>query len=101
VRTAAKEALQRMGSEVWSALVPYLDHADTFARNGAAEVLQNTGVYQQLLLEEATGRIDRYRRDVLLLLAQAGGPEMWNIRLAQLPITRARRAEMQRPPSPS
>ena len=39
VRLAAKESLQLLGEEVWSVLVPYLDHDDGFARNGAAEVL--------------------------------------------------------------
>jgi len=100
VRSAAKQTLESFGPVAAPWVIPFLVHSDRFARNGAAEVLQNTGVYEQLLLEEATGRIDRYRRDVLLLLAQAGGPEMWNIRLAQLPITRARRSEMERPPSP-
>ena len=53
VRTAAKDALQRMGSEVWSSLVPFLDHADEFARNGAAEVLQNVGILDSLIVLEA------------------------------------------------
>ena len=57
VRLAAKESLQQMGEEVWSVLVPYLDHEDAFARNGAAEVLQNIGVLDSLIvLEAATSR---------------------------------------------
>ena len=64
VRTAAKDALQRMGSEVWSSLVPYLDHADAFARNGAAEVLQNVGILDSLIVlrRPPGGRVRRRSR---------------------------------------
>lgn len=77
VRTAAKEALQRMGPEVWSALVPYLDHADAFARNGAAEVLQNIGILDSLIiLEAATVRPSPDKIDMLRKIASAGGTRM-------------------------
>jgi HEAT repeat protein len=77
VRTAAKEALQRMGSEVWSVLVPYLDHADAFARNGAAEVLQNIGILDSLIvLEAATSRPSPAKVEMLRKIAAAGGTRM-------------------------
>ena len=77
VRTASKEALQRMGPEVWSALVPYLDHPDTFARNGAAEVLQNIGILDSLIvLEAATARPSRDKIEMLRKIASAGGTRM-------------------------
>jgi HEAT repeat protein len=77
VRTAAKEALQRMGTEVWSALVPYLDHPDTFARNGAAEVLQNIGILDSLIvLEAATARPSAAKIEMLRKIASAGGTRM-------------------------
>lgn len=77
VRTAAKEALQRMGPEVWSALVPYLDHADAFARNGAAEVLQNIGILDSLIiLEAATARPSPEKIEMLRKIASAGGARM-------------------------
>jgi HEAT repeat protein len=77
VRTAAKESLQRMGPEVWSALVPYLDHADAFARNGAAEVLQNIGILDSLIiLEAATVRPSAEKIDMLRKIASAGGTRM-------------------------
>ena len=77
VRTAAKESLQRMGPEVWSALVPYLDHADAFARNGAAEVLQNIGILDSLIiLEAATVRPSPEKVDMLRKIASAGGTRM-------------------------
>ena len=53
VRLAVKESLQQLGDEVWAVLVPYLDHEDGFARNGAAEVLQNIGVLDSLIVLEA------------------------------------------------
>ena len=77
VRTAAKEALQRMGPEVWSALVPYLDHPDPFARNGAAEVLQNIGILDSLIvLEAATARPSPAKIEMLRKIAAAGGTRM-------------------------
>jgi HEAT repeat protein len=77
VRTAAKDALQRMGSEVWSTLVPFLDHEDQFARNGAAEVLQNIGILDSLIvLEAATARPSQTKLEMLKKIASAGGSRM-------------------------
>jgi HEAT repeat protein len=77
VRTAAKEALQRLGSEIWATLVPYLDHPDAFARNGAAEVLQNIGILDSLIvLEAATGRPSTDKIAMLRKIAAAGGTRM-------------------------
>ncbi len=49
VRDAAKETLSAFGKDVAAALVPALDSPDRFARNGAAEVLQDIGVVDSLL----------------------------------------------------
>jgi len=49
VRAAAKEALEARPERALAVLMDYLDHDDEFARNGAAEVLQNTGVLDTLL----------------------------------------------------
>jgi len=77
VRLAAKESLQRLGGESWSILVPYLDHRDTFARNGAAEVLQNTGVLDSLIvMEAATSGPSPAKIDMLRKIAAAGGTRM-------------------------
>ena len=77
VRLAARESLQQMGEEVWSVLVPYLDHADAFARNGAAEVLQNIGVLDSLIvLEAATARPSASKVEMLRKIAAAGGTRM-------------------------
>jgi HEAT repeat protein len=54
VRAAVKDALQAMGPAVTGAVAGWLAHPDRFARNGAAEVLQNLGV-----LAEIAGRRTR------------------------------------------
>jgi HEAT repeat protein len=51
VRTAAKDALRGMGSEAVPSLVAVLGHEDPFARNGAAEVLQDIGFVDFLALD--------------------------------------------------
>jgi HEAT repeat protein len=77
VRLAAKESLQQLGDEVWAVLVPYLDHEDGFARNGAAEVLQNIGVLDSLIvLEAATARPSAAKLEMLRKIASAGGTRM-------------------------
>lgn len=77
VRLAAKESLQQLGDEVWAVLVPYLDHEDGFARNGAAEVLQNIGVLDSLIvLEAATTRPSAAKLEMLRKIASAGGTRM-------------------------
>lgn len=77
VRLAAKESLQQLGDEVWAVLVPYLDHEDGFARNGAAEVLQNIGVLDSLIvLEAATSRPSATKLEMLRKIAAAGGTRM-------------------------
>ncbi len=93
VRSAVKEALVAAGPAVESALVPYLSHPDYFARNGAAEVLQNTGGFERLLMIEARGPSNPRRLAVLEMLASAGGLRMWDGVLLRLPPeaqTRAR-----------
>lgn len=77
VRLAAKESLQQLGDEVWSVLVPYLDHEDGFARNGAAEVLQNIGVLDSLIvLEAVTANPSTAKLEMLRKIASAGGTRM-------------------------
>ncbi len=77
VRLAVKESLQQLGDEVWSVLVPYLDHEDGFARNGAAEVLQNIGVLDSLIvLEAVTAKPSTAKLEMLRKIASAGGTRM-------------------------
>jgi len=72
VRLAAKETLEAMGPAVWPDVVPYLSHADRFARNGAAEVLQNLGLLDTWIVEAARGLAPPERLQVLRQAAGAG-----------------------------
>jgi hypothetical protein len=76
VRVAAKQALQAAGPDVWRQLVPYLDHPDAFARNGAAEVLQNLGILDRWAAEAAAGPSDQTTIDLLVKASHAGGAGM-------------------------
>ena len=74
VRLAAREALEMMGPEVWPVLIRCLEHRDTFVRNGAAEVVQNLGVLDNLImLEAATDSPARAKVAMLQRIADAGG----------------------------
>lgn len=74
VRLAARESLEEMGSEVWPVLVRCLDHPDQFVRNGAAEVVQNLGVLDSLImLEAASDYPSRSKLDMLKKITDAGG----------------------------
>ena len=69
VRTAAKDALEGLGRAAVPALVPVLSSPDGFARNGAAEVLQDVGLVDHLALEEP-------RSPLLARIYEAGGPKL-------------------------
>ena len=55
VRAAAKDALVCLGPGVWREVAAELSSRDGFARNGAAEVLQNLGVLDWTLRGIASG----------------------------------------------
>ena len=85
VRLAARESLELMGTEVWPVLVRCLDHPDKFVRNGAAEIVQNLGVLDNLiLLEAASDYPTRSKLDMLKRITDAGG-----IRLTESLVERA------------
>lgn len=74
VRLAARESLEQLGSEVWPVLVRCLDHPDKFVRNGAAEVVQNLGVLDSLImLEAASDYPSRSKLEMLKRITDAGG----------------------------
>lgn len=74
VRLAARESLEMMGTEVWPVLVRCLEHRDKFVRNGAAEVIQNLGVLDSLImLEAATDNPAGTKIAMLQRIAAAGG----------------------------
>jgi len=73
VRTAAKDALRAMGADAVPSLLSVLTHDDPFARNGAAEVLQDVGFVDFLALDNPRSALleriyaaggDRYREAV-------------------------------------
>jgi hypothetical protein len=74
VRLAARESLETMGNEVWPVLMRNLNHPDRFVRNGAAEVFQNLGVLDSLIvMEAATDNPGAIKIDMLRRIAAAGG----------------------------
>jgi HEAT repeat protein len=79
VRAAAKQALEAMGSDVWPVLMRCLEHADGFVRNGAAEVFQNLGLLDNLIiLEAASDAPSGAKVDLLRRIASAGGTRLTN-----------------------
>lgn len=85
-RYAAKRALESLGPEVEAAVLEHLSDDDEFARNSAAEVLQNLGTFERLLSAEAMGPSDPRRLAWLRKLAAAGGLRVWDAVLANLPL---------------
>jgi HEAT repeat protein len=93
VRQAAKEALVAIGPRVWKEVARELDSADSFARNGAAEVLQNICLLDELL--DTLSRGDTPDREMLGVLGrafEAGGPMMVDAALARSDATNTSRA---------
>lgn len=85
VRAAAKQALEAMGPDIWTALLPCLSHPDKFVRNGAAEVIQNLGILDSLIvMEAASDSPSAAKVDLLRRIAEAGGA-----RLAESLVERA------------
>jgi len=77
VRSAAKGSLEMMGAEVWPVLMRCLEHPDEFVRNGAAEVFQNLGILDDLILmEAASDDPSRSKIELLRRIAAAGGARM-------------------------
>jgi HEAT repeat protein len=69
VRTAAKDALRGMAADAVPSLLAMLIHEDQFARNGAAEVLQDIGFVDFLVL-------DNPGSPMLEQIYQAGGEKL-------------------------
>jgi hypothetical protein len=88
-----KQSLVRLGRGPATALVAYLSHPDRFARNSAAEVLQDVGEFERLLLLETEGTSDPVRLETLRRLAAAGGTGMCDAVVARLPVDARDRGE--------
>jgi hypothetical protein len=76
VRTAAKQSLETLGTEVWPVLVRCLEHPDKFVRNSAAEVFQNLGIMDSLIVTGMAEDPSSARVDLLRRIAAAGGARM-------------------------
>jgi HEAT repeat protein len=72
VRAAAKDALTEGGVETVRPLIAYLDHPDRFARNGAAELLQQSGLLDELIAAAANDPDDELKRQMLKRIFAAG-----------------------------
>ena len=92
VRKAAKDALEMMGSDVWPILIRCLEHSDTFVRNGAAELFQNLGILDNLIvLEAATDDPSDAKIDMLRKITAAGGTRLTHSLIERAgPATRMR-----------
>lgn len=73
VRAGAKQALVTLGPDATEHVLPYLESPDEFARNGAAEVLQNTGAADSLVAELIAHPSSAETRRTLQLIVDAGG----------------------------
>jgi HEAT repeat protein len=73
VRAGAKQALESLGPEATVHVLPYLESEDAFARNGAAEVLQNTGAADRLVGDLIADPANVATRRSLRLVLEAGG----------------------------
>ena len=83
VRAAAKDALRGMGSDAVPSLLASLTHDDLFARNGAAEVLQDVGFVDFLAL-------DNPRSPLLERIYEAGGERFREAAVARATAGRQR-----------
>lgn len=74
VRSAAKESLQELGAPAEPAVLHALKSDDVFVRNGAAEVLQNMGVVDDLMQRLEHSPEDELALRTLRSIFQGGGP---------------------------
>ena len=77
VRLAAKESLVELGTVTWRETAAELESKDEFARNGAAEVLQNLGLLDRAIAEIGNGiKPNDDLLDMLTRALHAGGQPM-------------------------
>ena len=77
VRLAAKESLVDLGPVTWREAAAQLKSADAFARNGAAEVLQNLGLLDRAIAVIESGtKPDGELLDMLARALHEGGQAM-------------------------
>lgn len=85
VRFASKEALEALGPSVWREVAVELDSPDAFARNGAAEVLQNLGLLDVVMEEWGHGLAPSAETmDILEGAFREGGQHMVDAAISRL-----------------
>ena len=83
VRTGAKQALTTLGHDATGFVLPHLESPDRFARNGAAEVLQDTGAADRLVAELIADPSSAEIRRTLQLIVEAGGERFGDAMIAR------------------
>jgi HEAT repeat protein len=83
VRTGAKQALTTLGPDATEYVLPHLESPDEFARNGAAEVLQNSGAADALVAELIADPSSAEIRRTLQLIVEAGGERFGEAMIAR------------------
>jgi hypothetical protein len=76
VRSAARQGLEAIGPQVEPVLIQTLSHTDPFARNGAAEALQNLGLLSGLVRTYIGGE-NVFAKTTMRRLEGAAGPRIW------------------------
>ncbi len=77
VRLASKESLVEMGRGIWRRVAAGLEVPDRFGRDGAAEVLQNLGVLDELASRARSGEnVDADDLAILWRALEVGGDPM-------------------------
>ena len=85
VRFATKEALEALGPSVWREVADKLESSDAFARNGAAEVLQNLGLLDEVIEEWGRGLIPSAETmDIVEVALREGGLPMIDAAVSRL-----------------
>jgi HEAT repeat protein len=87
VRQAAKDALLAIGSEAAPSIVEALESSDKFARNSAAEVLQNMGFINLVVRRLMQPQADAADMHLVQKIYQASGETMLHAALSALPET--------------
>ncbi len=101
VRLAAKETLVLLGESVWPQVAGQLEAEDAFARNGAAEVLQNMGLLDRWI-EAALADPASPCMPALVQAMRAGGHGLFEATLAHSdPLRHARLLALLGGPSPA
>lgn len=94
VRSGAKQGLETLGDDATEHVLPYLKSDDEFARNSAAEILQNTGAADRLVAELIADPSNGEARHALRLIIDAGGDRLGAAMISRSDAGKGRRLEL-------